>query len=85
MQPLFATTLLPCNIKERVSDMLTVADKESKNGFTEEFDHLHTYQSKVLHSRTVGTKPVNQSKNRYPNIIPCKLSIGLLHIISQQM
>ena len=27
----------------------------------------------MLHSRKEGTKPANQSKNWYPNIIPCKL------------
>lgn len=72
LQPLFATTLLPYNIKERIDDMSVVYEKGSKNGFAEEFHHLHNYQCKVLHSRKEGTKPANQSKNRYPSIIPCK-------------
>ena len=59
--------------------MSIVYEKGSKNGFAEEFDHLHNYQCKVLHSRKEGTKPTNQSKNRYPNIIPCKC--GLLSVI----
>ena len=45
-----------------VDDLSTVVDKGSKNGFAEEFDHLHSYQCKVLHSRKEGIKPANQSK-----------------------
>ena len=59
-------------MRERVEDMSCVPNKETPTGFAEEFDHLHSYQCKVLHSRKEGTKPNNQSKNRYPNIIPCK-------------
>jgi len=73
LQPLFATKVLPNYMRERVDDMSSMASKESPTGFSEEFDHLHSYQCKVLHSRKEGTKPANQSKNRYPNIIPCKL------------
>ena len=65
--------MLPYNIKERVDDLSVVADKGSKNGFAEEFDHLHSYQCKVLHSRKEGMKSGNQSKSRYPSILPCKI------------
>lgn len=57
-------------------------DKETKTGFTEEFDHLHNYQCKVLHGRKEGTKPVNQTKNRYPNIIPCEFGMSLFYCSS---
>ncbi|XP_065885992.1 tyrosine-protein phosphatase non-receptor type 11-like [Dysidea avara] len=68
--PLFATKVLPYHMREQVNDMSCVASKGSPTGFAEEFDHLHSYQCKVLHSRKEGTKPANQSKNRYPNSIP---------------
>ena len=70
-------------MRERVDDMSCVASKESPTGFSEEFDHLHNYQCKVLHSRKEETKPAKESKNRYPKIIPCKLvkhSLVLLHL-----
>ena len=66
--------MLPYNIKERVDDLSVVGDKGSKNGFAEEFDHLHNYQCRVLHSRKEGMKSCNQSKNRYLSILPCKLA-----------
>ena len=61
--------------------MSCVASKGSPTGFAEEFDHLHSYQCKVLHSRKEGTKPANQSKNRYPNIIPCKQTKSYADIV----
>jgi len=46
--------------------MSCVPNKETPTGFAEEFDHLHSYQCRVLHSRKEGTKPnkvIEVSKN----------------------
>ena len=65
--------------------MSMVFEEGTKNGFAEEFDHLHNYQCKVLHSRKEGTKPANQSRNRYPNIIPCKHSLSFIIVWSHDL
>lgn len=44
----------------------------SKGGFWEEFENLQQ-QERHTFPREEGQKPENRTKNRYKNILPCKL------------
>ena len=44
-----------------------------KSGFWEEFESLQHQECKHLYSRKEGQRPENRGKNRYKNILPCKL------------
>ena len=37
------------------------------------FQQLQQQECKQLHQRKEGSKPENKTKNRYKNILPCKL------------
>ena len=39
------------------------------------FQQLQQTECKHLYSRKEGQKPENKAKNRYKNILPCKLKI----------
>lgn len=44
-----------------------------KGGFWEEFESLQQQECKHSLSRAEGIRPENRNKNRYKNILPCKL------------
>ena len=48
-----------------------------KSGFWEEFESLQHQECKHLYSRKEGQRPENRGKNRYKNILPCKLYLHL--------
>lgn len=49
-----------------------------KAGFWEEFESLQQQECRHLFSRKEGQKAENRNKNRYKNILPCKICISLL-------
>ena len=55
-----------------------VGDESTKgaifnSGFWEEFESLQQQECKHLFSRKEGQRPENKNKNRYKNILPCKI------------
>lgn len=56
---------------------------KGKAGFWEEFESLQQLECRHLFSRKEGLRPENRAKNRYKNILPCKilLFVYLLNLI----
>lgn len=46
---------------------------KGKAGFWEEFESLQQLECRHLFSRKEGLRPENRAKNRYKNILPCKM------------
>lgn len=46
---------------------------KGKAGFWEEFESLQQLECRHLFSRKEGLRPENRAKNRYKNILPCKI------------
>lgn len=67
-----ATRIAASAIDSRVKALNDDSNKKEskKDGFEEEFEVLQQQDTKHLHSRDVGNKPENKSKNRYKNILP---------------
>lgn len=45
---------------------------ETKSGFDSEFQSLKMLEDRLVLSADEGLKPVNTTKNRYRNILPCE-------------
>lgn len=45
---------------------------ETKSGFDSEFQSLRMLEDRLVLSADEGMKPVNSTKNRYRNILPCE-------------
>lgn len=46
---------------------------ETKSGFDGEFQSLKMLEDRLVLSTNEGMKPENITKNRYRNVLPCKL------------
>lgn len=74
-QPFNATRITAAGINARVEQL----QKENgghcygKGGFWEEFESLQQQECRHTFSRNQGQKIENRAKNRYKNILPCKL------------
>jgi tyrosine-protein phosphatase non-receptor type 11 len=78
--PFNATRITAASIDSRVEILQkdnNLSTYIGKGGFWEEFESLQQQECRHSFSRHEGQKLENRSKNRYKNILPCKLSCKL--------
>ena len=69
-----STMTLSSNLSAAASNSLAQGSGgQIKSGFWEEFESLQHQECKHLYSRKEGQRAENRGKNRYKNILPCKL------------
>lgn len=82
--PFNATRITAASIDSRVEILQRDHGPGScfgKGGFWEEFESLQQQECRHSFSRHEGQKPENRSKNRYKNILPCKLLAFLIYCL----
>lgn len=74
-QPFNATRITAAGIDARVDQLQRENGSHcyGKGGFWEEFESLQQQECKHTFSRNEGQRKENRCKNRYKNILPCKL------------
>ncbi|KAJ0183666.1 hypothetical protein K1T71_000089 [Dendrolimus kikuchii] len=73
LQPVSGTTLRVQDIEEKVHEMQELDDNkkmETRSGYDCEFMLLKMMEQTDICTTKVGMKPVNNSKNRYRNVLP---------------